>query len=58
MMDSMVIVHYYYGRLLSRIQSYTSETIRRYKVAERNEDLFYQRCRVDYILFGNVYILI
>ena len=36
---------YSHGRLLSRIQSYTSETIRRYKVAERNGDLFYQRRR-------------
>ena len=55
--DSMIIGHYYYGRLLSRIQSYTAETIRRYKIAERNGDLFYPRSWVDYILFGNVYIV-
>ena len=55
--DSMIIGHYYYGRLLSRIQSYTAETIRRYKIAERNGDLFYPRSWVDYILVGNVYIV-
>lgn len=55
--DSMIIGHYYYGRLLSRIQSYTAETIKRYKIAERNGDLFYPRSWVDYLLFGNVYIV-
>lgn len=55
--DSMIIGHYYYGRLLSRIQSYTAETIRRYKIAERNGELFYPRSWVDYILFGNVYVV-
>lgn len=55
--DSMVIGHYYYGRLLSRIQTYTAETIRRYKIAERSGDLFYPRSWVDYVLFGNVFIV-
>ena len=55
--DSMIIGHYYYGRLLSRIQSYTAETIRRYKISERNGALFYPRSWVDYILFGNVFIV-
>ncbi len=51
--DSMVISHYY-GRHLSRIQSYTAETIRRYKTVERNGDLFYPRSWVDYCMLGNV----
>lgn len=55
--DSMIIGHYYYGRLLSKIQSYTAETIKRYKMAERTGDLFYPRSWVDYVLFGNVYIV-
>lgn len=55
--DSMIIGHYYYGRLLSRIQTYTVETIRRYRIAERSGDLFYPRSWVDYILFGNVFIV-
>ena len=55
--DSMIIGHYYYGRLLSRIQTYTVETIRRYKIAERSGDLYYPRSWVDYILFGNVFIV-
>lgn len=53
----MIIGHYYYGRLLSKIQSYTAKTIRRYKIAERNGDLFYPRSWIDYILFGNVYVV-
>ena len=55
--ESMIIGHYYYGRLLSRIQTYTAETIKRYKVAEQKGSLFYPRSWVDYILFGNVYII-
>ena len=57
MSDSMIIGHYYYGRLLSRIQTYTAETIRRYKIAEQRGDLFYPRSWVDYVLFGNVFIV-
>lgn len=55
--DTMIIGHYYYGRLLSRIQKYTAETIQRYKIAERSGTAFYPRSWVDYILFGNVYIV-
>lgn len=55
--DTMIIGHYYYGRLLSRIQKYTAETIQRYKIAERYGKPFYPRSWVDYILFGNVYIV-
>lgn len=55
--DSMVIGHYYYGRLLSVIKSYTAEAIKRYKIAEKNGDIFYPRSWVDYLLFGNVYIV-
>lgn len=55
--DSMIIGHYYYGRLLSRVQSYTAETIKRYRMAERSGNLFYPRSWTDYILFGDVYII-
>lgn len=55
--DTMIIGHYYYGRLLSRIQTYTAETIKRYKIAERSGDLFYPRSWVDYVLFGDVHIV-
>lgn len=55
--DTMIIGHYYYGKLLSRIQSYCAGTIQRYKIAEKYGGMFYPRSWVDYILFGNVFIV-
>lgn len=54
---TMIIGHYYYGRVLSVVRTYIKETIKRYKYAERRGELFYPRSWVDYILFGNVYII-
>lgn len=55
--DSMIIGHYYYGKLLSQIKQYASESIRRYKTALRQNEEFYPRSWVDYFLYGNVSIL-
>ena len=55
--DSMIIGHYYYGKLLSRIQSYVAETVKRYNIAERAGNEFYPRSWVDYFLFGDVTIV-
>lgn len=55
--DTMVIGHYYYGRLLYHIEKYVSETIKRYKTASKSKTEFYPRSWVDYILFGDVYII-
>lgn len=55
--DSMVIGHYYYGKLLRKIEKYAAETIRRYKIAEKQQEEFYPRSWIDYILFGDVYIV-
>lgn len=55
--DSMIIGHYYYGKLLCSVEKYAAEAIRRYKIAERQQGEFYPRSWVDYILFGDVYIV-
>lgn len=55
--DSVILGHYYYGKLLSRIQTYTAETIRRYLIKAKHQEEFYPRSWVDYLLFGDVYIL-
>ncbi len=55
--DSMIIGHYYYGKLLSVIKQYASESIKRYKTALRQGEEFYPRSWVDYFLYGNVSII-
>lgn len=55
--NSMIIGHYYYGKLLCNVEKYAAETIRRYKITERQQGEFYPRSWVDYILFGDVYIV-
>lgn len=55
--DTMVIGHYYYGKLLAVVEKYAAEAIRRYKIAVKTGSEFYPRSWVDYILFGNVSII-
>lgn len=55
--DTMVIGHYYYGKLLYRIEKYASDAIKRYKIAQQQGLEFYPRSWVDYLLFGDVYIV-
>ena len=55
--DTMVLGHYWYGKLLSRVQSYVSEAVRGYAVSERNGTPFYPRSWVDYFLFGDVTVI-
>ncbi len=55
--DSMIIGHYYYGKLLSMIKQYISESIKRYKKAVAKGEEFYPISWVDYFLYGNVSIL-
>lgn len=55
--DTMIIGHYYYGKLLSRIQQYAAESIRRHAACVSHHDEFYPRSWVDYFLFGDVTIV-
>lgn len=54
---SMVMGHYYYGKLLSQIEHYVSDCVARYKRAESTGQAFSPISWVDYFLTGNVYIL-
>ena len=55
--DTMIIGHYYYGKLLSKMQSYSAEAIKRFRIAERYGGQFYPRSWVDYLLFGDIFIV-
>lgn len=54
---SMVMGHYYYGKLLSQIEHYVSDCVSRYKRAESTGKAFTPISWIDYFLTGNVYIL-
>ncbi len=55
--ESMVLGHYYYGRLLSRVQLYTLTFQRRYRACSRSGHAFDPCSWVDYFLLGDIYIL-
>ncbi len=55
--SSIVIGHYYYGKLLSQIQRYVGSMMTRYKVAETLGKHYSPKSWVDYFLMGDVHIL-
>lgn len=55
--DSMILGHYYYGKLVSCLQSYISSFLRRYKSAEVNDEKFRPSSWIDYFMLGDVYIV-
>lgn len=55
--DSVIMGHYYYGRLLSKIQEYVPQFIRRYKGCEHYEKNCRAESWVDLFLCGDVHIL-
>ena len=52
--SSMVIGHYYYGRLLKKVITYVEENEYRYLVSDNNPSV---KSWIDAFLFGDVYIL-
>jgi hypothetical protein len=54
---SMVLGHYYYGKLLSEIHSYVPKCISRYKGCQHYKTDFQPYSWIDYFLLGNVYIV-
>lgn len=54
---SIVIGHYYYGKLLSRLQYYVSNVISRYEGCNRYKKPFLPKSWLDYILVGDVDII-
>ena len=55
--NTMILGHYYYGKLLSSMQSYLSSVIARYDYCRDHELEFECRSWVDYFLIGNVTII-
>lgn len=54
--SSMILGHYYYGKLLSCMQKYISTLIRRYKGMKQNGK-FRPLSWIDYFMLGDVYIV-
>jgi len=56
--SSMVMGHYYYGKLLNEIEKYVPSLIRRCRIAEKNgEETIEALSWVDYFLLGDVHII-
>ena len=54
---SMVMGHYYYGKLLGEIQKRVPDVIRGYKVAQKKKEAYQPLSWIDYFLLGNVHIV-
>jgi hypothetical protein len=55
--NSMVMGHYYYGKLLSEIQKRVPEFICEYEASKKEKKDFIPKSWIDYFLIGNVYIV-
>lgn len=55
--DTMVLGHYQYGKLLSKMQQYVPKLLARYKSAISKGHAFKYSSWMDYFLLGNVYII-
>ena len=55
--DTMVIGHYYYGKLLAKIQQYVSKLLARYSSCHSQGREFEWHSWVDYFLLSDVYIV-
>ncbi len=55
--DSMVIGHYYYGKLLNGIQNYTSSLIRNIKTAESENREYDYSSWIDYFVLNDVHVV-
>lgn len=54
---SIVLGHYYYGKLLGRLQNYVSNVIRRHEGCCRHEKQFTPISWLDYFLVGDLHIV-
>ncbi len=55
--DTMVLGHYYYGKLLAEMQKYISVLIKRYKAYRTTGNVFEYKSWMDYFLAGDVTIV-
>lgn len=54
---SMVMGHYYYGKLLAEIQKRIPVMIREYNASKKRGTKFVPRSWIDYFMLGNIYVL-
>lgn len=55
--DTMILGHYFYGKLLAKLQQSVSDIIRRYKGCQSRGQDFNIRSWLEYFLIGDVYIV-
>jgi hypothetical protein len=55
--DTMIIGHYYYGKLLAKMQGSVSKFIARYKSSQANKRILNLHSWMEYFLMGDVYIV-
>ena len=54
---TMILGHYYYGKLLSKIQQYITTFKKRYEGCNRHKRDFQPKSWIDYFLIGNVHVV-
>lgn len=54
---TMVLGHYYYGKLLSKLQQYVSSLLARYTARSAGAQSMEMHSWMDYFMLGNVYIV-
>lgn len=55
--NSMVMGHYYYGKLLAEIQKRVPDVIRSYSACTKNKTSYSPQSWIDYFLIGNIYMV-
>lgn len=55
--NSMIMGHYYYGKLLADIIEYVPSVIRRYRGCNQHKKDYQPRSWIDYFLLGDVHII-
>ena len=55
--DTMILGHYYYGKLLAKMQQYVSTLIARYKTCIAKQQPMEIHSWLDYFMLGDVYIV-
>lgn len=55
--NSVIMGHYFYGKLISRIQTYISQMLRGWHASEKNGRDFEIRCWVDCFMTSDVYMV-
>ena len=55
--NSIVLGHYYYGKILNRIQQYSADVIKKYNIYQKKKIPFRPFSWIDYFLIGNVYMI-